>query len=68
MSCTCLVIFLEAKEFSALAEAAAADVEAVLADDTAAALADPAAPLKRALSVGAWMLRNKVDRHAKGQT
>ena len=46
MNCTCLVIFLEAKEFSALAEAAAADVEAVLADHTAAALADPAAPLK----------------------
>ena len=63
-----LVIFLEAKELGALPEATAADVKSILADDTTAALADSAAPLKGALSVCAGMLRNKVDWHRKGRT
>lgn len=65
-----LVVLLESEELGALAEAPAADVEAVLADDTAPPLADSAAALKGALGVGAWVTWNKVDWHGRkaGQT
>jgi hypothetical protein len=62
-----LIVLLEAEFVSTLAEASTADVEAVLADHAAPLLADAAPALEGALRVLSRVLRNKVDRHWKGQ-
>ena len=60
-----LVVLLESEELGALAEAPAADVEAVLADDTAPPLANSAATLEGTLGIAARVSRNKVDWHGR---
>ena len=59
----CLIILLEAKEFCAFAEAPAADVKSVGADDTTALSADSAAAVWGSFCIIAWVFWDEVDWH-----